>query len=104
MASLVLGACQLQTIEVVKTVVVTEKVEGQIVERVVTARPLPPTPAPATPKPVELKPADTIVLALQQEPDTLHTRIGSMMAGTIVMGAVILGCMAQDVNADWVAL
>jgi peptide/nickel transport system substrate-binding protein len=104
MASLVLGACQPQTVEVVKTVIVTEEVEGQIVERVVTATPLPPTPAPATPKPVELKPADTIVLALQQEPDTLHPRIGSMMARTIVMGAVILGCMAQDENADWVAL
>jgi ABC-type transport system substrate-binding protein len=47
---------------------------------------------------------DTIVLALQQEPDTLHPRIGSMMARTIVMGAVILSCMAQNENADWVAL
>jgi peptide/nickel transport system substrate-binding protein len=104
MASLVLSACQPQTIEVVKTVIVMEEVEGQIVERVVTATPLHATLVPPTPKQAELKPSDTIVLALQQEPDTLHPRIGSMMARTIVLGAVILGCMAQDENADWVAL
>jgi peptide/nickel transport system substrate-binding protein len=102
--SMILGACQPQTIEVVKTVVVTEEVEGQIVERVVTATPVPPTAAPTTLPTAAPQKADTIVLALQQEPDTLHPRIGSMMARTIVMGAVILSCMAQNENADWVAL
>jgi peptide/nickel transport system substrate-binding protein len=51
-----------------------------------------------------MAPADTIVLALQQEPDTLHPLIGSMMSRTIVMGAALIGCMGQDETATWVPL
>lgn len=107
-ASMFLAACQPQTVEVVKTVIVTQEVEVEgetvIQEVVVTATPEPtaaPTEAPAA---APLTPADTIVLALQQEPDTLHPLIGSMMARTIVMGAALIGCMNQDDTATWVPL
>lgn len=103
LASMVLSACQAE--KVIETVVVTEVVTQngtpQVVERVVTATPVPPTDAPPTAEP---KPVDTVVVALQQEPDTLHPLIGSMMSRTIVRGAFLLGCMAQDENASWVAL
>lgn len=76
--SMVLAACQ-PAAPVVQTVIVTEEVlvEGTPVvqERVivVTPTPQPPTEAPPTPVP---QPVDTVVLALQQEPDTLHPLIG----------------------------
>lgn len=102
--SMVLGACTTPQ-PVVQTVVVTQEVmvEGtpQVQEVVVTATPVPPTAPPPTPEP---KPADTVVLALQQEPDTLHPLIGSMMARTIVNSAWQVGCMAQNEKAEWLNL
>jgi peptide/nickel transport system substrate-binding protein len=111
--SMLLSACATPTPQVIEKIVekpvekivekVVEKPVEKVVEKekqvVVTATPVPPTPVP--PKPAE-KPADTAVLALQQEPDTLHPLIGSMMARTIVMGAVIIGCIGQNDKADWV--
>ena len=103
--SLVLGACAPAAAPVIQTVVVTQEVmvEGtpQVKEVVVTATPVPTEAPPPTAVP---QPADTVVLALQQEPDTLHPLIGSMMARTIVMGGVLLGCLAQDEKAEWVHL
>lgn len=99
LVSMILAACTPTT--VVQTVVVTEIVEGQTVERVVTATPIPATAVPPTPVPAA---ADTIVLALQQEPDTLHPLIGSMMARTIVNSAWQVGCMGQDETATWIPL
>jgi peptide/nickel transport system substrate-binding protein len=104
--SMVLGACaQPQTVEVVKTVVVTQEVmvEGtpQIQEVVVTATAQPTAAPTETPVPAA---ADTVVLALQQEPDTLHPLIGSMMARTIVNSGWQVGCMSQDEKAEWVNL
>lgn len=47
---------------------------------------------------------NTVILALGQEPDTLHPGIGSMMAKTIVLSPVFLGCMGQDETATWIPL
>jgi peptide/nickel transport system substrate-binding protein len=100
--SMVLGACTTPQ-PVVQTVVVTQEVmvEGkpQIQEVVVTATPEPTEAPPPTPVPAA---ADTVVLALQQEPDNLHPDIGSMMARTIVNSAWMVGCMTQDEMANWV--
>ena len=74
-------------------------VETQVVE--VTAAPPTDTPVPA---PAELQPADTAVLALQQEPDTMHFMIGSMMARTIALAPINVGCMSQNDKAEWVPL
>jgi peptide/nickel transport system substrate-binding protein len=107
--SMVLAACAqpAATPAEPEQVVITQIVEvpgettTEIKEVVVTATPLPPTPEPTqAPK----APADTVVLALQQEPDTLHPLIGSMMAKTIVLGAVFVGCVGQDEAANWIAL
>jgi peptide/nickel transport system substrate-binding protein len=100
--SMVLGACTTPQ-PVVQTVVVTQEVmvegEPQIQEIVVTATPEPTEAPPPTPVPA---PADTVVLALQQEPDTLHPLIGSMMARTIVISPFLVGCMTQNEVAEWV--
>ena len=61
-------------------------------------------PATAVPTTAPVKPSDTAVLALQQEPDTLHPGIGSMMARTIVNSAVFPGCQAQNNKAQWVPM
>ncbi len=102
--SMLLAACGSPE-TVVETVVVTQEimVEGtpQVETIVVTATPVPPTEVPPTPEPVA---ADTAVLALQQEPDTLHPLIGSMMARTIVMSPFLVGCMSQNEKADWLNL
>jgi peptide/nickel transport system substrate-binding protein len=50
------------------------------------------------------KASDTVVLALQQEPDTLHPLIGSMMARTIVNSAIFPGCMVQNQKTEWVPM
>jgi peptide/nickel transport system substrate-binding protein len=101
--SMLLAACGGTT--TVETVVVTQEimVEGtpQVETIVVTATPVPPTEVPPTPEP---QASDTAVLALQQEPDTLHPGIGSMMAKTIVLGAVFVGCVGQNEAAEWIAL
>lgn len=104
--SMILGACaQPQTVEVVKTVVVTQEVmvggTPQVQEVIVTATPEPTAAPTDTPVP---QPADTVVLALQQEPDTLHPEIGSMMARTIIMSSFLIGCMGQNENAEWINL
>ncbi len=102
--SMILAACA-QPQEVVKTVVVTQEVvvagTPQIQQVVVTATPEPTEAPTATPVP---QPADTVVLALQQEPDTLHPLIGAMMARTIVMSPVLIGCMGQNEKAEWINL
>jgi peptide/nickel transport system substrate-binding protein len=104
-ASMFLAACQPATVEVVKTVIVTQEVEVEgekvIQEVVVTATPEP-TAAPTEPPPAQ--PTDTVVLALQQEPDTLHPDIGSMMARVIALGPVFVGCMGQNEAAEWIPL
>lgn len=100
LASILLTACQPQTVEVVKTVVLTSPAQpGQTI--IVTATSVPPTAAPPTAAP---QPSDTAVIALQQEPDTLHPDIGSMMARTIVLAPIFVGCMAQNDKAEWVPL
>jgi peptide/nickel transport system substrate-binding protein len=96
-----------QTVVVEQTRVVKEAgeektvVETVVVEKEVT--PVPPTEIPPTPTP-DLKESDTVVIAMQQEPDTLHTFISSMSASTYVMSAVLLGCMGQNEKAEWVNL
>lgn len=105
-ASLILAACAtptpiVQTVEVQVTKIVegTPKVETKV--QVVTATPVPPTAAPTA---APAKPVDTIVLALQQEPDTLHPLVGSMMARTIVNSTFMPGCISQNEKAEWVAM
>lgn len=105
-ASLLLTACQPQTI--VQTVVVKEtsivekeKIVEKSVEKVVTATPVPPTAAPTK---APEKASDTVVLALQQEPDTLHPGIGSMMARTIVNSAIFPGCVGQNEKTEWIPM
>lgn len=100
LASMILASCT-PAAPVIQTVIVTEIVEGQTVERVVTATPVPPTAVPPTAVP---EASDTIVLALQQEPDTLHPLIGSMMSRTIVNSSFLLGCMGQDEVTNWIPL
>jgi peptide/nickel transport system substrate-binding protein len=104
LAGMILTSCAPQT--VIQTVVVKETsvVEKEkVVEKsvVVTATPVPPTAAP-TAKP--LTPSDTAVIALQQEPDTLHADLGSMMARTIVLASINVGCMAQNEKTEWIPL
>jgi peptide/nickel transport system substrate-binding protein len=104
--SMVLSACATPTPQVVKeTVVVTQVVEKEgkttVQEKVVTATPVPPTAAPTK---APAKASDTIVLALQQEPDTLHPLIGSMMARTIVNSTYMPGCVGQNEKAEWIPL
>ncbi len=102
LASLVLAACQpqtvVQTVVVKETSVVEKPVEKQVV---VTATPVPPT---AVPTKAPEKPTDTVVLGLQQEPDTLHPLIGAMMARTIVNSTYMVGCLGQNEKAEWIAL
>jgi peptide/nickel transport system substrate-binding protein len=105
-ASVLLTACQPAAPEtIIQTVVVTQVVAGtpevKIEQKVVTATPVPPTAAPTKPA---AKASDTVVLALQQEPDTLHPGIGSMMARTIVLSSVLVGCVGQNEVAKWVPL
>jgi peptide/nickel transport system substrate-binding protein len=106
--SMVLGACAqpetvVETVEVVTTVEVVKEgetvVETQVV--VVTATPEPTEAPPPTAVP---QPSDTVVLALQQEPDTLHPLIGSMMARTIVNSTWQVTCMGQNEKAEWINL
>jgi len=115
LATTVLAACGptpepeviIQTVPVEVTKIITEEgqertiVETVVVEREVTA--VPPTEVPPTPMP-EMVETDTVVFAMQQEPDTLHPSISSMTASTQVMGAIIIGCMAQNEAAEWVNL
>jgi peptide/nickel transport system substrate-binding protein len=105
MVSMLLGACQ--PTEVVKTVVVTQIVAGTPVEvvKVITSTPVPtvaPTAAPTAVPTAAPKAADTVVLALQQEPDTLHPGIGSMMARTIVNASIFIGCTQQTQKVEWI--
>ena len=66
-----------------------------------TATPVPPPAPTATAGP---KAADTVVLALQQEPDTLHPGVGSMMARTIALAPILVGCMGQNEKTEWIPL
>ncbi len=103
--SMLLGACAQTPVEVVKTVVVTQEVmvEGkpQVQEVVVTATPEPTEAPPPTAVP---QAADTVVLAMQQEPDDLHDIIGSMSARTYATSPYMVGCMAQNEKTEWVNL
>ncbi len=116
LVSLVLAACAPQQVQVPVTVVVKEtsvvkevqtqvvkEVQTQVVETVkeVTPTPLPPT---APPPPKAVKPVDSVVIALMQEPDTLHLMVGSMLAKTIVLNTVYVGCMSQNEKTEWVPL
>ena len=87
LASLVLVACQPQTVEVVKTVevVTTQIVEGETVTEtiVVTA-----TPEPVVPEPVEPR---TLVICMGQEPETLYALGNAMLAMSSVLEAVYDG-------------
>jgi len=82
-----LSACQAE--KIIETVVVTEVVmrEGtlgvieKIVEVVVTPTPIPPSDVPPTPVP---QLADTVVIGMQQEPDSLHPLFGSMTANSVI--------------------
>ncbi len=102
--SMMLAACGGGT-TTVETVVVTQEVmvEGtpQVETIVVTATPVPPTEVPPTPEP---QPSDTAVIVMQQEPDTMHPDIGSMMAKTIALGPIMVGCVGQNETAEWIPL
>jgi len=68
-----------------------------------TAAPRPkPSPQATTVPPTKL--ADTIVLAIQSEPDTLYPFGSSMLAAAIVNSALMPGCLRQNETTDWVAL
>jgi peptide/nickel transport system substrate-binding protein len=103
--SMIISACAQEPI--VETVIVTEVVtrEGtpevieRVIERVVTPTAVPPTEVPPPP---ELQPSDTVLIAMQQEPDTLHPLIGAMSARTIVITAVLPGCLAQNDKTEWI--
>src|ERR1044071_2790563 len=82
--------------EVTKQVEVTKEVIKEVAVTATTEATAAPTAAP------EMKPSDTVVVALQQEPDTLHPDIGSMLAKTIVLAPVFIGCMYQDDTTKWV--
>jgi peptide/nickel transport system substrate-binding protein len=83
--ALALAACT--PTEVVKTVVVTQEVvtEGETVvkEVVVTATPAPEVPTEATPR--------TLVVCMGQEPDTLYSYGGNMLAASQVQQAIYDG-------------
>ena len=79
-----------------QTVVETVEVQVPVTVAAPTDTPLPPTPV--------AQPADTVVLALQQEPDTLHPGVGSMMARTIALAPIFVGCMGQNDKAEWIPL
>lgn len=104
--SVVLGACAAPAPQtIIQTVVVTEMVEGtpveKIVEKVVTPTPVPPTEAPATAEP---KPTDTVIIGMQQEPDSLHSQLSTMSASTMVINLIEPGCMLQNEKLEWVPL
>jgi peptide/nickel transport system substrate-binding protein len=107
MFSILLAACQADPI--VETVIVTEiiEIEGtpqvveNVIEVVVTPTAVPPTEPPPTPEPEE---SFIAVIAMQQEPDTLHPLIGAMSARNQVMAPVQVGCIAQNEVAEWVGL
>jgi peptide/nickel transport system substrate-binding protein len=110
-ASMALAACgttgepQIVTVPVEVTRVVEKEgqqvtvVETKIVE--VTAAPPTEVPATATPEP---KAVDTVVFAMQQEPDNLHPLVSTMTATAQVNGAINIGCMAQNDKVEWVNL
>ncbi|MEW6718759.1 MAG: ABC transporter substrate-binding protein, partial [Chloroflexota bacterium] len=77
-ASMILAACA--PTQVVQTVIVTEVIEGETVEviKVVT-----PTPEPAGPR--------TLVICQGQEPETLYTYGGAMLAMSHVLEAIFDG-------------
>jgi peptide/nickel transport system substrate-binding protein len=87
MAAMALASCQQatpETIETVKTVIVTQEVikEGEtVIEEVVVT---------ATPEPVAEGPK-TLVICLGQEPDTLYVHGGSMLAASQVQEALYDG-------------
>jgi len=88
-ASIVLAACQApaatpETVTVVETVVVTQIVDGEPVEVIVTATPEP------TAEPTEA-PARTLVVCIGQEPDTLYSYGGNMLAASQVYEAIYDG-------------
>jgi hypothetical protein len=91
--ALILSACQAE--QIIETVVVTEVVmrEGtpEVVEKVVvvTPTPVPPTEIPPTSVP---QMADTLVIGMQQEPDSLHPLFGSMSANAVIRAAFLVGC------------
>lgn len=105
--SMALSACTQEPI--IETVIVTEVVERagtpevieRVIERVVTPTAVPPTDVPQAP---ELQPADTVVIAMQQEPDTLHPLIGSMSVRTIAITPVLMGCLSQNEKTEWIAI
>ena len=115
LATTILAACGptpepeviIQTVPVEVTKIIKEEgeertiVETVVVEMEVTA--VPPTEVPPTAVP-EMVESDTVVFAMQQEPDTLHPLITSMTASNQVLGALIMGCMAQNEAAEWVNL
>ena len=44
------------------------------------------------------------MIAMQQEPDTLHPAIGSMTAKSMVLSAVFPGCMMQNEKTEWIPM
>jgi peptide/nickel transport system substrate-binding protein len=86
-ASFVLAACQPAATSapetVVETVVVVEEVAGETVVQVVTATPEPVVEEPA--------PERTLVICMGQEPETLYTYGGSMLAMSSVLQAIYDG-------------
>ena len=103
--SLALAACQSAAQPQVQPQVVKETVvvEGTPQVVVVTATPEEASEAAPT-QAAPMQPSDTLVMAFQQEPDTLHPIIGSMQAKTIALSPVLVGCIAQNEKAEWVGL
>jgi peptide/nickel transport system substrate-binding protein len=83
-AALALAACNGETVEIIKTVVVTQEVlvEGEtVIEEVIVT---------ATPEPVVVEPR-TLVICQGQQPDTLYPYGGSMLAMSHVLEALYDG-------------
>jgi peptide/nickel transport system substrate-binding protein len=110
LVSMILAACAPQQVQVPVTVVVKETSvvnqvqtqvvkETQVVNQVVTATPIPPT---AAPPPAAVKPVDSVVIALNQEPDTLHPLIGAMSAKTYMNNLLFVGCTIQNEKMEWI--
>ena len=90
LASLVLVACQPQTVEVIKTieVVTTEIVAGTPITNVIVVTA---TPEPVQPTEPVAVPERTLVICMGQEPETLYPYGNSMLAMSSVLEAVYDG-------------
>ncbi|MCL5999424.1 MAG: peptide ABC transporter substrate-binding protein [Chloroflexi bacterium] len=99
--SMMLAACSGGAQQVIKeTVIVEQDKVVEVTKQIEVTATTEPTPGPTSVP--EAQPSDTVIIAMQQEPDTLHPLIGSMQARAIVLGALSPGCMGQNEKTEWI--